>query len=220
MDNRKEPGGETSSSLLWRARQGERTALNALFARYFPRLRRWAAGRLPRWARDMADTTDLVQESLFNAFRRLDRFEPRRKGALQAYLCEAVRNRLRDEMRRTSRSPKREELASDTLVDAQPSPLELAIGKEAAQRYLNALSRLRDDDQQAIVARVELGYSYDQIALVLGKATSDAARMVVTRALVRLAAEMGEGAGDARFDRGRDSTSSRSSREPSEHRAL
>ena len=53
-----------------------------LIARYLPRLQRWATGRLPRWARDMADTQDLVQEALFQTFKRIERFEAsRRRGS-------------------------------------------------------------------------------------------------------------------------------------------
>ena len=55
---------ESSLALLERARAGDRQALETLTARYLPRLRRWASGRLPRWARDLADTEDLVQETV------------------------------------------------------------------------------------------------------------------------------------------------------------
>src|SRR5262249_51857443 len=148
----------------------------------------------------IADTADMVQETLVGTFKRLDRFEPRRKGALHAYLRQAVRNRMRDEVRRASRQPTRQDIEGAVVVDRAPSPLDLAIGDQAAQRYLRALSCLRDDDQQAIVARVELGYSYDQIAAVLNRRSPDAARMLVTRALVRLATEMERLSGTAPAD--------------------
>ncbi len=38
-----------------------------------------------------------------------------------------------------------------------------------------------------MVARLELGLSYDEIAKELGKPSADAARMAVTRAVTRLA---------------------------------
>ena len=53
-----------------------------------------------------------------------------------------------------------------------------------------ALERLRPEEREAIVARVEMGYSYDELAQVLGKPTPDAARKAAQRALVRLADEM------------------------------
>jgi RNA polymerase sigma-70 factor, ECF subfamily len=47
-----DPVWESTLSLLTRVRGGDEAALNDLFARYLPLMRRWAAGRLPRWARD------------------------------------------------------------------------------------------------------------------------------------------------------------------------
>jgi hypothetical protein len=44
--------------LLARARSGDEAALNEVFARAIPLLKRWASGRLPRWTRDMIDTDD------------------------------------------------------------------------------------------------------------------------------------------------------------------
>src|SRR5690349_24879010 len=90
---------------LFRSKAGDSDALNHLFARYLPSLRRWASGRLPRWTRDLMDTDDLVQETVVRAVKRIDRFESRHEGALQAYLRQAVVNRIRDEVRRARRSP-------------------------------------------------------------------------------------------------------------------
>ena len=51
-------------------------------------------------------------------------------------------------------------------------------------------SGLRPEEREVIIARVEMQQSYAQIAAAHGKASPDAARMAVTRALVRLAEEM------------------------------
>ena len=183
------PGLESTFDLVERAKTGDDDALNRLFARYLPSLRRWASGRLPRWSRDLMDTDDLVQETVVRAVKRLDRFESRHEGALQAYLRQAVVNRIRDEIRRTKRSPTATEL-DENASDHGASPLEAAIGAEALDRYEAALARLRPEEREAIVARVEMEGSYQQVAEALGKATPDAARMAVSRALLRLAEEM------------------------------
>ena len=180
---------ETTFRLLERARAGDREALEVLFARCVPLLRRWARGRLPRWARDAADTQDLVQETVLQTFKRIESFEPRREGALQAYMRQAVMNRIRDELRRFERRPETAELDTETAY-AGPSPLEEAIGVEATDRYERALSRLRPEDREAIIARVEMGYDYEELAAALDKPTPDAARKATQRALLRLAAEM------------------------------
>ncbi len=186
-----EPGGllESTRDLLVRARAGDPRSMEALLERCLPPLRRWARGRLPQYARDLADTQDLVQETVLHMLNRLHTFEPRHQGALQAYLRQAVANRIRDEIRRVRRRPAAAELP-DELDDGATSPLERAIGREGFERYEAALARLTSSDREAIVARIELQQSYDEVAVALGKPTANAARVAVTRALARLVEEM------------------------------
>ena len=180
---------ESTLALLERARGGDHAALDRLFLRHLRPLQRWASGRLPSWARGLADTDDLVQDTLLHTLKRVGEFEPRPAGAFQAYLRKAVMNRLRDELRRRGRQP-----ASSTLdeieFEAAESPLEDAIGQEAVERYQRALQRLKPEERRAILARVETDCSYEQLAHVLGKPTAEAARKAAQRALVRLAEEM------------------------------
>ena len=67
-----------------------------------------------------------------------------------------------------------------------------AEGAERDALFTRALAELSETDRQAVVARLRLGYSYDQIALVLGKRSADSARMTVTRAIERLARRLDE----------------------------
>jgi RNA polymerase sigma-70 factor, ECF subfamily len=180
---------EASLVLLERARQGDRDAVDALAARWLPRLRRWATGRLPHWARDLVETQDLVQETVFRTFQGIERFEVRGEGALQAYLRQAVLNRIRMEIRRVGRRPSPGALDPDLTTD-DPSPLEVAVGREVVESYEAALARLRPEDREAIIGRVEMGLTNQELADVLGKPSANAARMALERALVRLAREM------------------------------
>lgn len=191
------PGGgvsrvDSTLELIERVKSGDAEALDRIFARYLPALRRWASGRLPRWTRDLMSTDDLVQETFIRAMKGINRFEMRHEGALHGYLRQAIVNRVRDEVRRGKRAPALTEL-DDRHADRDATPLELAIGEEALQRYEGALTRLRTEEREAIVARVEMGLSYQEIAEALGKPTSEAARMAVSRALMRLAREMEPG---------------------------
>ncbi len=181
---------ESTFALIERARAGDQEAVERLFARHLRPLQRWASGRLPTWARDLADTDDLVQDTLLQTFKRIGGFEPRRVGALQAYLRQAVVNRLRDELRRKGRRPESTDIEGVELDAAADSPLEEAIGREAVEHYERALQRLKPEEREAIIARVEMDYSYEELAQVLGKPTPDAARKTAQRALVRLAEEM------------------------------
>ena len=60
---------DSTFDLIERVRQGDQEALERLFARHLTPLQRWASGRLPRWARDLADTDDLVQDTLLERSR-------------------------------------------------------------------------------------------------------------------------------------------------------
>jgi RNA polymerase sigma factor (sigma-70 family) len=183
---------ESSVELLERVRSGDAEALDLLLRRYVPALRRWASGRLPQWARDLAETEDLVQETVFRCLKRLPDFEHRHEGALQAYLRQAVMNRIRDECRRAARNPAFGEFDENAPYEGM-SPLEAAIGVEAVARYEATLERLRPIEREAIVARIEMGYSYAEVAVMLGKPSAEAARQIVTRALMRLAEGMRNG---------------------------
>lgn len=180
---------ESTFYLIERARAGDQEALERLFARHLKPLQRWARGRLPKWARDLADTDDLVQDTLAQTFKRIEHFQPRRVGALQAYLRQGVLNRILNELRRKGRQPAITDL-DGIEVESGDSPLEEAIGREAVECYEGALRRLTAEEREAIIARVEMGYSYEELAEALGKPTPDAARKTARRALIRLAEEM------------------------------
>jgi RNA polymerase sigma-70 factor (ECF subfamily) len=180
----------SSFALLLRARDGDEAARNELCARYLPRLRRWAHGRLPVWARGHLDTEDIVQDTLMKSVRRLDAFMPEHEGAFCAYVCEALRNRLRDALRRAARRPADENYSLEEPA-TDPSPLEQAVGGQLLGRYESALQRLRQSDRELVIARVELGLGYPEIADLTGKPSLAAVRVAVSRALVRLGAEMG-----------------------------
>lgn len=176
--------------LLRLAKQGEARALEELMGRYLPRLRRWASGRLPMRARSMLDTADLVQETLLRVIEGLDRIELRGPGGFQAYVRQAVLNRIRDEVRWAARRPGPEGVP-ETLPDRAPSPLENAIGAEVLERYERGLAHLDEEDQQLLHLRIELDFDYDAIAAMTDRPSRDAARMAVQRALRRLADAMG-----------------------------
>jgi RNA polymerase sigma-70 factor (ECF subfamily) len=179
---------EPTIELVLQARGGDRMALEALLERCLPPLKRWAHGRLPAHARGSLDTGDLVQEAALHVLARLDKFEPRHVGAMQAYLRMSVINRIRDEIRRVGRRPEAVEFTDDTPGDAT-SPLEAAIRDEAYQRYRSALEQLRTRDREMVVARIEVQWSISEIAHRFGMASVDAARVAVSRSLKRLSAQ-------------------------------
>jgi RNA polymerase sigma factor (sigma-70 family) len=180
---------ESTFRLIDRVQAGDREALDALFGRYLKPLQRWARGRLPPWARQSADTHDIVQDTLLKTFKKIEGFVPRREGAFQAYLRQAVMNRIRDHIRQSKTQPERAPL-DEEQHEAPSSPFNDFVGVETLERYDAALARLTPSEQEAVIGRVEFGRSYEELAADLDKPSADAARMAVSRALVRLAEEM------------------------------
>jgi RNA polymerase sigma factor (sigma-70 family) len=129
---------------------------------------------------------------LVSVIKRLQVFEPRDEGAFQAYLRQALANKLVDEGRRVGTRPIAGPLDSEWPTNG-PSPLEIAIGREGMERYERALGKLKPEDQRAIVARCEWGMSHEEVAQAIDKPSANAARVAVHRALVRLAREMAGG---------------------------
>ena len=183
---------QSTVELLTTARAGDERAVDVLFERCVPQLRRWARGRLPSGARGLLETQDLVQDAVFKVLRRLDKFEAHHHGALLAYLRQAILNRIRDEARVIKRRPVPVELDEEQPAGGA-SPLELAIDRADLARYDAALARLRPADREAIVLRIELQSSYEEVARALGKPTANAARTFVVRALYKLYQEMSHG---------------------------
>jgi RNA polymerase sigma-70 factor, ECF subfamily len=177
---------DATSVLLTRAQSGDLEAREELFARFLPVLRQWAHRRLPMHARDLTDTVDLVQITLLRAVNRLDAFEARHEGAWLAYLRQILLNVVREEIRRSGRRGSASEL-SEGLASPHASIVEQVLGRERMERYESGLAALTAEQREAVILRIEFGYSYAQIADALEKPGADAARMTVVRALARLA---------------------------------
>lgn len=182
---------ETTAYLLDLARDGDDAARERLMARYLPILRRWAHGRLPSRARSTADTNDLVQMCLVRALQHLDRFEPRREGAFLAYLRQILLNAVRDEARRLSHRVDTEPVTDET-APAERSHLDALIGRDTLEAFEAALATLPAIQQEAVILRLELGFSHQEVADAIGSPSADAARVMVSRAIVKLAKELDE----------------------------
>ncbi len=189
-DKQKNDGGnglESTTDLLARIRGGDEAALRRMVEIYQPMLSRWASGRLPGHARGLVDTVDVVQSCMVNVLRRIDEFDPKHPGAFFAYLRRALLNQIRAEIRRASSRPRGPEL--EEVESALPS-VEQEVGVDAVAEYEEALSQLNDTQQATVILRVEFAMKYREIASTLGLPSEDAARMQVSRALVRLAEKM------------------------------
>jgi RNA polymerase sigma-70 factor (ECF subfamily) len=91
--------------------------------------------------------------------------------------------------RRGAGRPAGEELPAE-VPGFSPSPLEEVIGKEALENYEAALDKLPEQQREAVLLRIELGFTHGEVAEALGAPTPNAARMLVARGLAKLAEVM------------------------------
>ena len=180
---------ENTQELVVRSQSGDARAQNTLVARYLPLLTRWAHGRLPHSARDLSETSDLVQLALLRAFQNLSAFDVQGPGAFFGYLRQIMSNLLRDELRRVGRRPLMAEL-DENLEQSGASPLGNTITVETLAAYERALSTLDPEQRELITMRVEMGLDLVEIASLTNSPSTNAARMRVTRALAELAVRM------------------------------
>lgn len=181
---------ESSFALVLRARTGDEVAIEQLFTRYSKRLRRWAHGRLPGYARSYGDTNDLVQDTMIKVFNGLERFSPQHTGAFLAFVRRTLHTCLIDRIR-AARSRGISEPIEDRHQTTTPSPHDEHVASALLERYEQGLARLKPAYQEAIFVRVELGLSWIEVTEILNKPTVAAAQMFVRRAIVALAHEMG-----------------------------
>ncbi len=178
-----------TTQLLLKYRDGDDTARDRLVARYLPLMRQWAHGRLPGYVRDLSETDDLVQVTFMRALNRLDRFKAEKPGAFLAYLRTILVNVLRDEIRRSKRSPQQLPISEERLA-SESSVVDNMVGEEIMQAYEKALQPMAEEKRMAVIMRLEFGMSYEEIARELERPSANATRMMIVRALAELAQAM------------------------------
>jgi RNA polymerase sigma factor (sigma-70 family) len=175
----------STRALIQRGRAGDRSAWDRVFGRVVKRLRVWAHGRVPVTSLGAAETHDVVQDAALRVWNRIDQLDFRKPGDLEAYARQAVINRLRDQARRGLARPLVVPIDAG-VIDDVPSALDRVLDAEAMARYQAAFAALDIKDREALIARSEMGYSFEQIAQLIGKPSANAARMAVTRAIAVL----------------------------------
>ena len=176
---------QSTATLLARVRSGDAAAREQLCGKYLPLLMRWAHGRLPAVARDMSETADLVQATLIKALSCIGDFVPRHEGAFLAYLRTGLMNALRNEIARSLRRGER--VPVERAEDATDQP---ALDSALMYDYERALAELSPEKREAVLLRLEFGFSYEEIAAAMDRPSANAARMLVHRAVEGLSKRM------------------------------
>lgn len=181
----------SDADALKRAQSGDVEALEALLARTRNVLQRWTRGRIPPSLRGELDEDDVIQEAFLHLISSLPKFQATNEGALFAYLRQGIQNKILDRLRRVTRHGIRESLEIASVeADTGPSPVQQMHEAQARERYVEALRRLNADDRELVIGRVELGYDYQELAGLTNRPSAAAARVAVSRAIVKLVAEI------------------------------
>ncbi|HEX5269050.1 MAG TPA: sigma-70 family RNA polymerase sigma factor [Gemmataceae bacterium] len=201
------PAKPDTEDLLRQAEHGDRGARDGLLARHRDRLRKMIAWRLDRRLAARVDPSDVVQEVLVEASRKLDRYLRERPLPffpwLRALAGEHLATLHRRHVRARGRSVLREEPGLLNLPDESAaelaarlasmssSPTRRALQREQRERVRQALDRLSDRDREVLVLRNLEQLSVADTAEVL-RISAGAVKVRHLRALERLRALLAE----------------------------
>ena len=192
---------EPTRELLLRGQDGDEDAMRIVLQRHRRLLRKMVANRLDRALAARVDASDVVQDVLWKASRRLDEFLANPGVPFQVWLRRLAQDRIIDMHRRhraaARRSVDRErrlngpghgQSSVNLLRELQanaPSPLEDAIRQELAHRFAAALEQLSDNDREVISMRHFEQMTNQEVAEAL-ECSHATAGMRYLRALRRL----------------------------------
>lgn len=172
-----------TDQLLARVAQGESSAAAALLTRHEQRLRRMVSLRLDPLLAARLDPSDIVQDTLAEAHRRLpafatDRpmpFYPWLRGIAWDKLVKMTRRHITSQRRSIHReegpgalSGASQAVLADRMMAASATPSELLMRAEVRTRVLRALGELTSQDHELIVLKHLEELTVPEIAAVLG----------------------------------------------------
>lgn len=182
--------------------QGDRHAEETLWRTYRPRLKRMVVAELDPRLSARVDPSDVVQEAILEAHRRLPEcvvrpplsFYPWLRGIASDHLANVHRAHLGTQARDIAReAPSPVGLPDDSvdylaqrLINDEASPVQRVIKEELRRRVRETLNQLSAEDRRVLVLRLIEDMSAEETALVLGISAA-AVRMRQVRALERFA---------------------------------
>jgi RNA polymerase sigma-70 factor (ECF subfamily) len=197
------PNEDETVELLAGARQGDQVAVERLLDRHRDSLHKMVECRLNPGVARRVDASDVVQDALLTASRRLAEYLNAPGMPFHAWLRQLARDRLADVYRREladKRNVAREQhgpadqsslnpLAQ--IRDEELTPAAMLLKKEFAERFYQAVDQLDDNSREIILMRHAEQLSNSQAAELLGL-TEPAAGMRYVRALRQLKSILGD----------------------------
>ncbi|MEO2021711.1 MAG: sigma-70 family RNA polymerase sigma factor, partial [Pirellulaceae bacterium] len=164
------PEHENTQELLRGVQEGDDEAVNQLFDRHRAAVRRLVQMRLDQRIRQRVDVSDVVQEVLISANRRLKEYLKSPPMPFHLWIRQITKDRIIDAHRRHRVSAKRSvdreralvvpagmnrstmELAAH-LCDGELTPAALATQREMVRRVTEVLSQLNEQESEIIMMR-------------------------------------------------------------------
>lgn len=155
---------DADARLAERIRSGDTSALGELYDRYAST----AVGTAVRVVGDREEAEDIVHDAFVAVWRKIDRFDAGR-GSLRAWLMTVVRNRAIDRVRGRRPSMDLEDADDRALLRSGPNPTwDEALRNVSAAEVGTALASLPDDQRRAVELAYFEGYTYREVATVMG----------------------------------------------------
>jgi len=202
------PEGEKTLNLLAEVRGGDGEAVNALIDRHRDAIRRLVQMRMDQAIASRLDASDVVQDVMFEASRRLNDYISDPALPFHLWLRQLAKDRMIDMHRRhrtaQRRSVDREQPVSSIgdddrsaadlaqlLQDAELTPAAANVRREMEEQFLAAVNQLNESEREIIMMRHFEHLSSAEAAQVLNM-TPAAAGMRYMRALRKLSNVIGE----------------------------
>jgi RNA polymerase sigma-70 factor, ECF subfamily len=153
--------------LLAHVARGDEKAFEAAY----DQLARPVYGLIRKIMRDPAQAEEVAQEVLIEVWRSASRFDPSR-GTAMTWVMTIAHRRAIDRVRSESAAAQREQRAGPLLptpADAVAETVESRLDAERVRRCLNSLTELQ---RESVTLAYYGGYSYPQVAALLGTALS------------------------------------------------
>jgi RNA polymerase sigma-70 factor (ECF subfamily) len=174
---------EPATKVLWeKARAGDRSAYDQLFALHADRALLFVRARLGPALRGRVESTDVLQDAYLAAHKDFDRFTYTDDGAFLRWLCRIIENRIRDGddyfaalKRQPVELPRSDPAGPSTLLDRA----------DGRRKVAAALDDLAEDHRQVLLLRYFEGLSAEEAGELMGR-SAGAVRNLTARALAEL----------------------------------
>lgn len=160
---------EPDKQLVERVKRGEKAAFDLLVIKYQTRI----VNLVSRFVRNPDDALDVAQEAFLKAYRALPNF--RGESAFYTWLYRIAVNTAKNYLAVQARRPYHmdqdieeiEQIEGNNALKEQATPERLLMADEIQETVINAIDKLPEDLQTAIMLREVEGLSYEEIAVVM-----------------------------------------------------